>query len=528
MHKRKWFAVIVSGILVLAIAAASVGCAGKQAPTQPTTKKGGTLVVAYWDDPISFNPDAKVDDAGYGIYQNIFNKLVTLDADYNIIPDLAEKWEISPDGKTYTFHLAKNVKWHDGQPFTAEDAKWTLETIIEKKGQAFANLQVIDKVEAPDPATLVVTLKQPNAPFLSFLAWYGTFIMPKHIYAGTDWLNNPANQKPVGTGPFRFVEWQKGDHITLEANPDYFKGAPLLDKVIYRIIPDASTALQAFLNGEVDVDQTRPSLSEVPNLQKTPGVKVMVLPAPSRHYVTFNFTKDPTRKLELRKAVALAINRQEIVEKALKGFGAPAKGFYTPAIAWAYNDKATLPDYNPEEAKKILDQAGFKPDKDGVRLRLTLPYFTGAEWKDIATIIKANLKEVGIDVKLEELEISAWMKKVIDNKDFDLTLLDGFQGPDPDNLRLRVGTKGSIQFMGYSNPEIDRLLEEAAGKTTTAERAPLYFKVQELMAQDLPIVPLSEVVTLWLFRDYVHGLSVLEGKGKVTFNDYSLVWLDKK
>jgi peptide/nickel transport system substrate-binding protein len=517
--------------LVLALSMALASCSpsvGGGASGPAKVKKGGTFIVAAVGDPISFNPDAKIDDYAYPVNQNLYNKLVTLDYNYAIIPDLAERLpDISPDGKTYTFKLRKGVTWHDGKPFTSADVKWTLNTIIEKKGAAASNIAGIEKVETPDDQTVVVTLKEPSAPWLGFLAWYGTFIMPKHIYEGTDWLENPANMQPIGTGPFKFVEFKKADHVTLEANKGYFKGAPNVDKVIFAIIPDANTALQAFLNNEVDYMQTRPPLTEIKKLQSTSGVKCLLKPTPSRYYLTFNFNRKPFDDRRVRQAIQLAINNGEVAEKALKGIGAAAEFYYTPSIDWAVNKSAKIPAHNVQEAIRLLDEAGLKPDANGVRIKTNLPYFSGAEWSDMAAVIKENLKEIGVQVTLEELEIAAWMTKVIDKHDCGLTILNGFQGPDPDNLRLRVGTGGGINVLGYSNKEIDDALAAGKTKMVQAERAPYYFKAQELMAKDLPLAPIAEVAGIFPFKEYVKGMPIEEGLGKLTFNDYSLIWLNK-
>ncbi len=527
MKRRKIINVMLASVLVFFVCVSSlcVGCTPKT--PESGEQQGGTFIVATQDDPLGFNPDWRTDDYAYPINQNIFNKLVTLDANYNVIPDLATEWEISPDGKTYTFHLAENVKWHDGEPLTSADVKWTFDTIIKENGTARDHLQSVESIECPDESTVIFNLKRPDAPFLGFLAWYGTFVMPSHIYEGTDWTTNPANEKPIGTGPFKFVEWVRGDHVTLERNDEYFKGAPKLDKVVFRVITDANTALQAFYNSEVDLNEVRPPLSEIPKLKETEGVKVILYPAPSRYYLSFNLRREPWSDLRVRKAVALAIDREEIVEKALSGIGEPAEGFYTPAIEWAYNDQDVLPPLNVEEANRLLDEAGLKRDANGVRLQADLLYFSGSEWADMATIIKANLKEIGIDVNLIQLEIGTWMERVQDNHDFDITILNGFQGPDPDNLRMRIGTGGSLELGGYSNKDIDRLLDEGASLSDIEERREKYLEIQRILSEELPIVPLAEVTSVWVFKSYVHGLSVEEGLGKVTFNDYSLVWLEK-
>lgn len=526
-RNRKTIGLVLALTMVVSIGAFLSGCrsAGPDSGSlDPVT--GGTLVVAHWEDPVSFNPCAKIDDAGVSLYFNIFNKLVTLDMDYRVIGDLAKEWTVSPDGKTYTFTLYANVKWHDGTPFTSADVKWTFDSIIANKGNAFDTLSVVDNIQTPDDTTVVINLKQPHAPFLSFLAWIGTFIMPKHIYDGTDWLTNEANQSPIGTGPFKFVEWVRGDHITLEKNPDYFMGAPYLDKVVFRIIPDSNTALQAFLNNEADVSFNRPPMSEIATLQATEGVEVDITAMPSRYYIAFNFAKELFQDLRVRQAVSMAVDGQEIVDRALQGIGEPGEGFYTPAIAWAYNAEAVRPAFDVEAAKALLDEAGYTKKADGFRFQWTLPYFTGQEWADMATVIKSQLAAIDIDVRLEQLEIAAWMTKVITNKDYDITILNGFQGPDPDNLKLRFGTGAGINVMGYSNTEVDELLAEAATLGSPEERAPLYHQVQTLLAADVPVVPYAEVSSIQLYHSWVHGLPWTDARGRLGFQSFAEAWLE--
>jgi len=499
------------------------------ASTTPT--RGGTMVIAYWGDPISFNPDAQIDDAGYGIYGSIFSKLVTLDASYNVIPDLAESWDISKDGLTYTFHLRKGVKWQDGQPCTAADVVWTFDQIMSgKAAPAHANFAAVDSVEAPNDYTVVIKMKRPYSAFLSFLAWYGTFIMPKHLYDITEngspvsWLNNPYNQHPIGTGPFKFVKWVKGAYVILTKNPDYFLGEPYLDGLVFDEIPDQNTALQSFLNGEVDFDDNV-DVSQLGILKKMPHVLIDDSLTPSRYYLAFNVGRRPSpfHDKEVRFAVAYALNREQIFNLAIK-YGEVAEGFYTPAIPWAYNPSAKIPDYNVKLANEMLDKAGY-PLKNGTRFTVTLVYFQGQEWSDMAKIIKEQLAKVGIQVNLEEYELATYIQKVLKGGDFDLTLLDGFQGPDPDNLVLRVGTGGDINVMGYSNPEVDKLLSEASQASNIEERAKYYFEVQTILSQDLPIYPIAEVVNTYAYKDYVEGLPfTLTGIG---FNNYAKTWLKK-
>ncbi|RLE72783.1 MAG: hypothetical protein DRZ80_06910 [Thermoprotei archaeon] len=529
MNKRR----IISLVLLLLISLTLVPTAYKKVSGEVEGPRlGGTLVIAHWGEPLSFNPDAQVDDAGYAIHSLIFNKLVTLDVDYNVIPDLAYKWEVSSDGLVYTFYLYDNVTWHDGEKFTAKDVKFTLEAIKKFKGVAYEDIKVenIDRIETPSDYVVKIYLKEPYAPFIQFLAWYGTFILPEHIYGNvTDWLdpNLPALQEPVGTGPFKLQEWVKGDHITLVANENFFRGRPYLDKIVFKIIPDATAALQSFLAGEADVLGHRPPLTEIPKLQETPGVIVQMEPVPSRWYMCFNMRHKPLDDVRVRKAIAMAINRSEIVEKAENGYGEVAEGTYTPAIAWAYNPNAKLPEYNPDEANRILNEAGYARGEDGFRFKLTYVSWQGPEEEAMGQIIKESLKKIGIDVEIKILEFSLWLEKVYKGDEVDFTVVDGFQGPDPANLRFRVTgeTPQSLNLAHYKNEEVEKLFEEAEKIADTAERQKLYWRIQEILAEDLPYLPLVELIVFRIYKSEFHGFPwEEEARGKVGYNDYRLVW----
>ncbi|HEX6988161.1 MAG TPA: ABC transporter substrate-binding protein [Bacillota bacterium] len=500
---------------------------GGAADGQP--RRGGTLVVALPANPLTYNPNARPDDAGIMIFQNLFSKLVTLDDQYHVIPDLAREWDVSDDGLTYTFHLHPDARWHDGEPVTSADVKWTYEAILANQGLAAGSLAAIDAIETPDEHTVILRLQRPNAPLLNNLAWFGVYIMPKHLYDnGQDWLANPAAQEPVGSGPFRFESARVDEHVTLVANPDYFGGAPYLERLVFSIIPDPQTAAQALMNGEVDVSLTRPSLTQLTVLRNAPGVVVEIAPMPNRYYVPMNHGRELFQDLRVRRAVAHALNRQEVLDRALQGVGAVAEGFYTPAIGWAYNPDAVAPAFDPAAAEALLDEAGYPRGAGGARLTLTMTIFSGGEWADIAAVLVENLRAVGIEVDLVQLDEGAWIQRTVVDRDFDLTLLAGQQGPDPDQLRLRFGSMGALNMMGYANPDFDQLLAQAAALTDEEQRRPLYFEAQEMLAQDLPFVPVAEMVNLHLFRDTVRGMPHHhEQIGAVPQWGFHRAWLDR-
>jgi len=520
----------LSLVIALALLAACAAPAPTPVPTPTPEPKGGggefRVVLAI--EPISLNPNLRSDDYAFYVAQNIYNKLATLDADYRVIPDLATRWDISPDGLTYTFHLAPNVKWHDGQPFTSADVKWTFETITrDKVGYAQELANRIASIETPDATTVVMRLKEPYAPFVPSLAWYGTFILPKHIFEGSDVTKNPANEKPIGTGPFKFVEWVKGDHITAVANTEYFKRGPFLDQVTWRFQKPTALAPDLVVKGQVDYAQASPPRERVAELQKTPGVQVKTYASTNRYYVGINVRRKPLDDVRVRKAINLAMDRSAILSRAFAGLGTPGIGMYTPGIPWAYNPNAQVPAYAPASAEKLLDDAGVTRGADGLRFRALIITFNSSPFKETAQIVQEMLRAVGIDSALALLASADFERRAYQEKDFDLVVYDGTFGPDPENLSLRFGSSSSVALTGYSSAEFDAAVAEGARQARLDDRAKAYWRAQEILARDLPLAPLVDPAFIVLSRDNVTGLGYNEARGLVTFQDYSLVRVKK-
>lgn len=474
---------------------------------------GGTLVAAIVasGNPGSFNPVWKSDDPATPINHNVFNRLITLNHNYEICPELAESWEISEDCLTYTFHLCENVKWHDGEPFSSEDVKFTIEAVLENNGRMATEWGAIESIDCPDANTVVLHLSRPDAALIGFLAWYACQIIPKHIYEGTDWTTNPANQAPIGTGPFKFVEWNQGVSVTLEANEDYFKGRPYVDKLVIQFMPDANTAEQALLNGEVDYLLSSPPLSDCPTLESNPDMVVVKPTSLSRLYFGFNFGREITGNIKVREAISMAINQEEIVQRAYNGYGKPAAGYFTPAFAWAYNDVDVCPAYNPDAANALLDEAGYPVAYNGYRFSLDLVNWQSQSVSDMAAVIKEQLKAVGIDLNIITLELGAWIPRIEEEFDFDMAITNGFHGPDPHNLYNRIATDGNNRVFGpYSNPEIDETLKQAVMESDQAKRGELYKYAQKLMHDDYCLVPLVESPAFYIYSAKLEGTPVSE------------------
>ena len=273
------------------------------AATAEEARCGGTLIAWLGGDPASYNPDMAMDDYTAMVMENVLSRLLKFDYCGNLLPDLATSWDVSEDGLTYTFHLV-DTQWHDGQPFTADDVIWTLQKVQAEGIMGYA-LMGVTAMEAPDPRTVVLTLGAPDASLLYNLAYFGTYILPKHLYDGQDWLTcEAATSQPVGTGPYKFVEHQRSVSITLEANLDYFGSVAQTDRLVYSIIPDPNTAVQAFLNGELDYLGAAAPASELDNL-RSQGYVVNEQPYASRYYIAFNLREGrATADLKVRQAIA--------------------------------------------------------------------------------------------------------------------------------------------------------------------------------------------------------------------------------
>lgn len=502
----------------------------EQTPSTDGPLQGGTLVViSSSGNPGSFNPVWKSDDPAITVNHNVFNKLVTMNYDYEICPDLAKEWTISEDGLTYTFYLHEGVKWHDGVPFTSEDVKFTIEAVLENNGRMAAEWGAIEEVECPDENTVILHLSRPDSALLGFLAWYACQIIPKHIYEGTDWTTNPANQAPIGTGPFKFVAWNQGVSIELEANEDYFLGRPYVDKLVVQLIADVNTAEQALLNGEADYMIGSPPLSDAEALKANPDITTGTNAGPSRYYMGFNFGREILQDIKVREAIAMAINQEEILDRVFLGYGAAAKGYYTPVISWAYNDVDVTPEYDPDAANALLDEAGYPVGSNGYRMTLEMVNWQSQSVSDMAAVIKEQLKEVGIELNIITLEMSAWTPRIREEENFDLTISNGFQGPDPHNMYGRFATDGANKICGpYSNPALDELLMEAVQETDQTVRGDMYKEAQKMLHDDLAIVPLIEIDSFYAYSSKLEGTPrSREGiDAGLSFNSFALTYFN--
>jgi len=509
---------------------APAGSAAAAASATPVT--GGTYIYAMNGEPATLNPDTISDDYNYEISQNIYNRLYKLTNDYTAVPDLASSYDVSDDGLTYTFHLREGVKWSDGEPFSSADVIYTYQTIVDKQYANASVFENVDTMTAPDDNTVVFNMKQPDGSFVSNLAWYGTFVLPQHLLDGKDWLTDGFNDAPVGTGPFKFDQWNKGTDVQIVRNDSFFGDKPYLDRVIYTIIPDNNTAYQAWLNNEVDeVGSTTIPTSDLQNLiDQTDKYRTMTQVWPSPWYLTFNLEKGPFADVKVRQAVAMGVNREDVSTKATSGFK-PSNNYYIPESYKEYlNEDAKEPDYDTEGAMKLLEEAGYTKNSDGYYFETTMEVMSGG-FEDAAKVVADNLDKIGIKVNLNIVDYNIWTSDCLDDYNFEITMLAGFEGPDVLGTGRRWTTTGAINVARYSNADVDALFNDAVATTDKAQLTKDMKEIQTHLAQDIPMVMLLQYTDVQPYKLSIHGhpyFSEADGgsKEKSGFSELTYVWLD--
>jgi peptide/nickel transport system substrate-binding protein len=377
-------------------------------------------------------------------------------------------------------------------------------------------------VDTPDPYTVTIRLKAPWAAFIPSIAWYGASILPAHIYGARAWKDNPATMKPVGSGPFTFRTWDPGRRIVLEKNPAFFGQGPYIDAVEYVVTSDSTEAVQLLLDGRIDFVMGRPPANMLPQLTRTRGIRVSTAPSDGRTYLAFNMRHAPFNDVRMRRAINLAIDRRVIVDRVLSGLGTPAIGFYTPAVGWAYNGAARAPAYDPAEAKRLVAEIAPPP------IAFMYPGSPKARPTPLGTEIVRQLQAVGLRVEPHAIPPTDLLAYLFGGREFDLVVLSGAHGPDPDNLTARFGSSGSMQVMGYANPDLDRVLLRGGSVSDPVQRAAAYFRAQEILAQDLPIAPLFETIRATVFREGLRGLPQVDARGLVADYTFNLVRLPRR
>jgi peptide/nickel transport system substrate-binding protein len=507
-------AAVLAPALAFGIAATSPS---RPALAQEQPVKGGTLTAILQPEPAMLILGLNQQGPTQTVSGKIYESLLTYDFNLKPLPSLAKSWEVSPDGLTYTFHLQEGVKWHDGVPFTAHDVVFSTATMLQDthpRGRAIFSR--CESITAPDDKTVVFKLKEPFPAFLQAFEVSTTPIMPAHIYEGTDYRNNPKNNTPIGTGPFKFDQWVKGSYIHLVANPDYWqKGKPYLKDIYFKIIPDAASRALALESGEVMESQYNDvepfdvqRLAQLPNLQLVKKGYEFAAPL---SWLEINTRVKPLDDKRFRQAMMYALDRTFIRDQIWFGLGRVATGPINSVTKY-HDGNVQKYAYDPEKAKALLDEMGLKPGPDGVRATvklLIMPY--GETWVRLAEYVKQAMGKVGVTVVLENIDVAGWVQRV-SNWDFELSMNFLYQYGDPAlgvarnyiSSNIRKGVMFS-NTSGYSNPKVDELFEKAAKENDPVKRQEYYSQVQKILVEDVPFAWLLEIEFPTLLDKRVHN-----------------------
>jgi len=471
------------------------------------------------------------------VLRKIYESMFIMSRNGSYIPWLAEKWEISEDAKTYTFYLRKGIKWHDGHPFTSADVAYTFQLCIDYNFHPEVTKHIV-KIETPDEYTVRFTL---NESLVTFIWRAGTLmIAPKHIWEKIEEPDKYDNPNPIGTGPFKFVEWATEQHVILEKNPDYWQeGKPHIDKIVYHVMPNVEAAIMALKAGQLDVvENVMPNMLGA--LVGIPNVSVYMSPVINNRWLGFNMRRYPMNLRLFRKAVSIAIDKKAILSDVLYNVGfLGSDGFVMPVLKYWYNPKAAWKGANMTDEERIalanqwLDAIGSTVGEDGVRVmpngtRLEFDLLTLGDYPTFvrsAEIIKESLEKVGIKINIVPLETGTVIDMVYySNFDFDMFMMGCSYAPDPDFLWLEFyasppNPAWEAECENYKNETLDYYLDLQRKTADMEKRREYIFKCQEILADDVPVVVLwhktyidayrTDRFTGWIPEEGIMGILTL-------------------
>jgi len=448
-----------------------------------------TLVMIIESSPTNLDPRVGIDAQSERIGELLFDALLTRDEHLNVQPGLAEHWEI-PDPLTYVFHLHRGVTFHDGRPLTSRDVKWTFDSLLEGKIRSTksAAYRFVDHIDAPDDFTVVFHLKEPNATLLWNLSEGAIGIVPCGSL-------DEITRKPIGTGPFKFVSAEQDKEVVVERNDSYWGTKARLARVRFTIVPDATTRALELRKGSADAAINALTSDTIVALEREPNLQIERAPGTVLSYLAFNLRDPALQDVRVRRAIAYAIDRGPLLEYIWRGFAQPALSVLPPQ-SWAYDRNVAAYPHNPEKARQMLDDAGYRV-RDGVRFHLTMKTSTEESTRLLAAVLQQQLRDVGIALDIRTFEFATFFADVTSGafQLYSLRWIGGNEDPDIFEYAFhsnRFPPKGANRGF-YSNPRIDGLIDQARRETDQNVRKRLYAEVQEVLAQDVPYI------NLWYF-----------------------------
>ena len=503
-------------LLVLALLSVFlfISCGGSKETAGAKAATKDTLVVANGADAKSLDPHATNDAPSSKVTVQIYDRLVEQDENMNIIPSLAESWE-QPDDVTTVFHLRKGVKFHNGEPLTAADVKFSLDR-MKSSPQVSHIIGTVDKVEVVDENTVKVITKQPFGALLSHLCHPTAAILnEKAVKAAGD----SYGQHPVGTGPYKFVSWASGDRIVLEANPDYFLGETPIKNVIFRAIPEATNRTIGLETGEIDIAYDIEGMDKE-RIREDKNLVFLEEPSLSIDYIGFNTKKAPFNDVRVRQAIASVINVDDIISTVYKGSATKANSLIGPKV-FGHSDEAKAWTVDIDKAKALLAEAGYP---NGFKSKIWIN--ENPDRRDIAIIVQDQLRAIGVDIAVETLEWGAFLDGT-SRGDHEMFILGWVSVTGDADYGLYAmyhssakGGAGNRDF--YENPKVDELLDKAKMTTDPEERKKLYEEIQLLIVDDAPDIMLYNRILAVGAQKNIKGLNI----HPVTLHDFSTVYIE--
>lgn len=536
---------VLTALSIFIIALSFMGCSdsapaskdGRNATVSHVSSQpefGGRRVEATLGDFTNLIPNLSTDAGSHEVTSKVYVSPLKYNRNIELVPYAAETFEVLDGGRHLKFRLRDDIRWFDGEPLTAEDVEFTYQfmTDPETPSPYTEDWKAIKEFRRTGKYTFEVFYDKPFA--RSLVTWAGE-IMPKHVLENEDISNTKYSREPMGAGPYKVKEWIPGRRLVLEANDDFFEGRPYIDQIVYRIIPDLSTQFLELKAGGID----SMGLTPLQYLRQTSGPewndfnKFKYLSF-GYTYLAFNFLHPFFQDVRVRRAIDLAIDKDEIVKGVLMGLGSPAIGPYKPGT-WQYNENIHDRGYHPEEARKLLAEAGWKDtdgdgllDKDGKPFYFTILTNQGNSQRARAgVIIQERLKQVGIGVEIRIVEWATFLHEFIDRGRFDAVILSWNILQDPDLYDVwhssRIIPKG-LNFISYSNAELDELLERGRRSVDRDERKNIYDRVQEILQEDQPYSFLYIPYSLPILNAKIQG--VKPAPAGIGYN-YTKWWIQK-
>lgn len=503
MEAARWSAVGVIASLIIGLTACSTG-----ERVDLGGDSSGRLVAAIAGEPDQLDPNKTSAYFSFEVLENVYDTLVEPDANLEMRPALAESWDVSTDQRTWTFHLRHGVKFHDGSPLTADDVVYTYRRIIDEELSNVDKLSAVTEVRAADPSTVVIQLKQPTPNLLTNLGGFKgmAIVQRENVESGQ------IATHPIGTGPFAFENQKSGDSISLKANPDYWGGAPGVSGVIFRFIPEKSTALSALQAGEVDWTDAIPT-QRVTQLKDDDSLNLAVTPSNDYWYLALNEAREPWNDVRVRQAIAYGIDRDAIVAATSYGT-ATANQLAIPDGSFWYTDYDRFR-YDVEEAKRLLAEADASPKNLDMLVTNEYP-----ETVTAAQIIADNLAPLGITVDIRTVDFATWLDEQ-NSGHFDMLMMGWLGNIDPDDYYYaQHHTNGTSNAQKYSNPEVDRLLDAGRTETNQDARADIYRKASTTIADECSYIYLYNPSVIQAWSKDVAGYEARRDKA-IRFRDTS-------